>query len=56
LGKVQQLQLNLGKWEKFQSNLGKNKNIYINRKHLGEVHQSNQILPICNSFIVLWEI
>jgi len=27
LGKVQQLQLNLGKWEKLQSNLGENKNI-----------------------------
>jgi len=23
-------------------------------KHLGEVHQSNQILPICNSFIQSW--
>jgi len=21
---------------------------------LGEVHQSNEILPICNSFIQLW--
>jgi len=27
LGKVQQLQLNLGKWEKLQSNLGEIKNI-----------------------------
>jgi len=27
LGKVQQPQLNLGKWEKLQSNLGENKNI-----------------------------
>jgi len=34
--------------------MGENKNIYINWKHLGEVHQSNQILPICNSFIQLW--
>jgi len=31
--------------------LSENKNISINWKHLGEVHQSNQILPICNSFI-----
>jgi len=27
LDKVQQLQLNLGKWEKLQSNLGENKNV-----------------------------
>jgi len=26
-GKVQQLQLNMGKWEKLLSNLGENKNI-----------------------------
>jgi len=36
---VQQLRLNLGKSEKLQSNLGKIENIYINWKHLGEVHQ-----------------
>jgi len=54
LGKVQQPQLNLGKWEKLQSNLGENKKIWINWKHFGEVHQSNRILPICNSFIQLW--
>jgi len=27
LGKVQEPQLNLGKWEKLQSSLGENKNI-----------------------------
>jgi len=27
LGKVQQPELNLGKWEKLQSNLGEHKNI-----------------------------
>jgi len=54
MGNVQQPQLNLGKWEKLQSNLGENKNIQIYWKHLGEVHQSNQIFPICNSFIQLW--
>jgi len=26
----------------------------MNWKHLGEVHQSNQKLLICNSFIQLW--
>jgi len=26
----------------------------MNRKHLGEIHQSNQMLEICNSFIQLW--
>jgi len=31
MGKVQQLQLNLGKWEKLQSNLGENK------KHLDKL-------------------
>jgi len=34
--------------------LGENKHIEITWKHLGEVHQSNKILPICNSFIQLW--
>jgi len=33
--------------------LDENKNIYINWKHLGEVHQSSQILPIRNSLIQL---
>jgi len=34
---------------KLQSNLDEKKNISINWKHLGEVHQSNELLPICNS-------
>jgi len=33
--------------------LGENNNISLIWKHLGKVHQSNQILPICNSFIQL---
>jgi len=51
---VQQLQLNLGKWEKLYSSLSENKNVWINWKHLGEVHQSNQTLASCNSLIQLW--
>jgi len=31
--------------------LGEIKNIYINWKHWVEVHQTNQNLAICNSFI-----
>jgi len=54
LGIVQHLQLSLGKTEKLHSDLGENKNIQIIWKHLSEVHQSNQILAICNSFIQLW--
>jgi len=41
LGMGEQLQLNLGKWEKLHSNLGEIKNIYMNGKHLGEVHPPN---------------
>jgi len=40
---VQQLQLNLGKCGKLYSNLGEIKNIYVNWKDLGKVHQPNQI-------------
>jgi len=39
---------------KLHSSLGENKNVQINWKHLGEDHQSNQTLAICNSFIHLW--
>ena len=36
---VQRLQMNLDKWEKLHSILREIKNIYIDGKHLGEVHR-----------------
>ena len=36
---VQQLQLNLGKWENLYWILGENKKISINWEYLAEVHQ-----------------
>jgi len=50
MGVVEQLQLYLGKWEKLNTNLGDIKNIYINWKHLGEVHQPNLDLPYVPEF------